>query len=95
MSTQLRTRPGLSRRGWAYLGLAVLALLGALYAFSGAVMAGSFAIADYRDAAHWRMVGRIYVILLYVLLSGFFAAVFAFVRIWRRQRAAWLSEPSG
>ena len=80
--------PGLSRRGWAYLGLAVLALIAALYALSGVAMAGSFAISNDRDAAHWQTVGRIYGILFYVLLGAFVAAVVAFVRTRRRERAS-------
>jgi hypothetical protein len=86
MTTPLKTYPGLSRRGWTYLGLAALALVGALYALTGAAMAGSFAISNYREAAHWRTVGRVYELLFFLLLGGFFTAMVAFVRNWRRAR---------
>ena len=82
-----RRRDGLSREGWAYLVLANLCVVAAFYAFSGAAMAGSFAISNAEDAAHWRTIGRRYYALLIVLLCGFLAAAVAFVRTWRRDRA--------
>ena len=77
-----------SRRSWVYLGLAIVAFLFAAFAYSGAVMAGSFTIANHRDADHWHRVGVAYGWLTLWAVIGFIAAVAAFVRNRRRDRAA-------
>jgi hypothetical protein len=65
----------------------VLTFGAALFAVSGAAMAGWLAIANDQDAAHWRALGRVYGVLFVLLVVGFLGAAFAFVRRWRRDRA--------
>jgi hypothetical protein len=86
MSRQIARLPGPSRRAWAYLALAVVAAAAALFSYSGAVMAGSFAISNFGAAAHWRMVGRAYAGSFLVALVGCLSATIAFVRVLRRER---------
>jgi hypothetical protein len=72
---------------WGYLLLAMVALAAAAFAYSGAVMSGSFAISTFHDAAHWRAVGRVYAACFLVAFVGSLSATIAFVRTWRRERS--------
>jgi len=92
VSTILHRHLGLSRRGWGLLALAVLALLTAVYAFSGLAIAGSFSGVDARSTTHWQRVAMIYAALLLVAAAGFVAAVLAFRRVWQSDRARIVEE---
>jgi cytochrome c biogenesis protein CcdA len=78
MITQ-RLRP----RRWPFVLLAILAVVGVIFSYSGVLMAGMFTVSNPEQVEHWRRVAYAYVVAL-----GFamLLLVFSGVALWRRQK---------